>query len=72
MYLFVCQIVVLKEVMSEAPAKEAEDDFYFARTRDYRHVVGNRGAAVDKSSRQLLPDLSKFPASAKLLTLKIS
>ncbi|XP_075248033.1 uncharacterized protein LOC142341067 [Convolutriloba macropyga] len=60
------KIVVLKEVMSEAPAKEAEDDFYFARTRDYRHVVGNRGAAVDKSS---LPSFSISESDSAEITL---
>ncbi|XP_063723873.1 uncharacterized protein LOC134851632 isoform X2 [Symsagittifera roscoffensis] len=47
---FVIKIVVCREVKAEAPAKEEEDDFAFVRTTDYRHIVGTRGAEVDKSS----------------------
>ena len=46
----VLQIVVVKEVMGDAPSKEEEDDFNYARTHGYRHIIGTRGATVDRSS----------------------
>ena len=39
--------------MSVAPSKEEEDDFNYARTKYYRHVIGPRGAAIDRSSGEL-------------------